>query len=81
MCVVSFHYGLVFLAHNKAKRLAVSQKEEKFRILQKEEKEIVTFYGLGPLEIIWSLSLFGYMCYNWYMLWKNAHENRGYYEE
>ena len=78
MCVVSFHYGLVFLAHNKAKRLAVSQKEEKFRILQKEEKEIVTFYGLGPLEIIWSLSLFGYMCYNGYIVWKDSDGDKEY---
>ena len=78
MCVVSFHYGLVFLAYIKTKRLAVSQKEEKFRILQKEEKEIVTFYGLGPLEIIWCLSLFGYMCYNGYIVWKDSDGDKEY---
>ena len=69
MCVVSFHYGMVFLAHIKAKRLAVSQKEE---------KEIVTFYGLGPFEMIWGLSLFGYMCYNGYKVWKDSDGDKEY---
>ena len=38
-------------------------------------------FGLGIFEWTLLIGVFGYMCYNWYMLWKNAHENRGYYEE
>ena len=38
----------------------------------------MTFYGLGPLEIIWGLSLFGYMCYNGYVVWKDSDGDKEY---
>ena len=63
MCVVLIRNGLVFLAHNKANRLAISQKEE---------KREMTIWGLGPLEIIWSLTLFTYMSYNVYIVWRDS---------
>ena len=63
MCTILVRNGLVFLAHNKAKRLAISQKEE---------KREMTIWGLGPLEIIWGLSLFIYMSYNVYIVWRDS---------
>ncbi len=32
----------------------------------------MTIWGLGPLEIIWGLSMFIYMVYNGYKVWKDS---------
>ena len=32
----------------------------------------MTIWGLGPLEIIWGTSLFIYMSYNVYMVWRDS---------
>ena len=48
--------------------------EKKFN--QRDKRMIIG--GLGPLEIIWALSLFGYMCYNGYMVWKASEGDKEY---
>jgi hypothetical protein len=37
--------------------------------------------GLGPFELLMFTGVFVYMYYNVYMLWKEAHMNRGQDEE